>query len=316
MNFLWMEYFIAVAESGSIRSAARQLYITEQAVSEALRKLQKELNIDLFTPTRPRSLSPAGEVFYRYAQTTIRQKTAMLRELETLSVREQNTLRIGLPLQGCPPFLDDICQHFLAEHPQYQIKTVQMVSNTIADFRGADLYILPTPLENCTMPYAVIFQDRFCLAVRQDVLDGLFGQEVEAICRDVEAGGSMEPLSALTQICLKQDFMPAIEKRLGFHPKAEITAPTVLLAISLCLDGYGAMFTMERDFKIHLQAYPAEKRRGIRLIPLSYDASKLGMSIGYDKELTPVAALFLQGARDFFREDSPDPASAPDNGIL
>ena len=43
MNFLNFEYVLAIGRMGTIRGAAEELYISPQALSEHLKKLEKEL---------------------------------------------------------------------------------------------------------------------------------------------------------------------------------------------------------------------------------------------------------------------------------
>lgn len=63
MNFLSCEYFVAIYRAGSIRKAAGELFITQQALSGQLNKLERELGIQLMLRTTPVELTEAGEQF-------------------------------------------------------------------------------------------------------------------------------------------------------------------------------------------------------------------------------------------------------------
>ena len=60
MNFLSCEYFVAIYRAGSIRKAAGELFITQQALSGQLNKLERELGIQLMLRTTPVELTEAG----------------------------------------------------------------------------------------------------------------------------------------------------------------------------------------------------------------------------------------------------------------
>ncbi len=48
MNFIQLEYFRRVVESGSVTQASKALFITQPAVSKQIRLLEEELGCELF----------------------------------------------------------------------------------------------------------------------------------------------------------------------------------------------------------------------------------------------------------------------------
>ncbi|GAA1573913.1 LysR family transcriptional regulator [Actinomadura kijaniata] len=61
--------FVAVADAGSVREAARRLYVTESAVSAALAALARDLGVALVRREgRGLALTPAGTVYASYAR--------------------------------------------------------------------------------------------------------------------------------------------------------------------------------------------------------------------------------------------------------
>ena len=64
MNLNQLEYFCTAVECGSITKAAKKLFVTQPAISGAIRELEKEFSVILFSHTRNRlALSPDGERF-------------------------------------------------------------------------------------------------------------------------------------------------------------------------------------------------------------------------------------------------------------
>ena len=63
-----LRMFAVVMESPSLRVAADALFISQQALSSAIRELERQLGVELFSRSR-RSLTPtpAGEALYRGA---------------------------------------------------------------------------------------------------------------------------------------------------------------------------------------------------------------------------------------------------------
>ena len=69
MNFLNFEYMLTIARVGTIRGAAEALYISPQALSEHLKKLELEIGTPLFQRTKPLTLTEAGRQFLICAET-------------------------------------------------------------------------------------------------------------------------------------------------------------------------------------------------------------------------------------------------------
>lgn len=69
MEFKQLEMFVAVAEQRSVSRAAQQVFRTQQAVSMALAKLEKEVGDRLFhrNPPRQFELTRTGELLWQYA---------------------------------------------------------------------------------------------------------------------------------------------------------------------------------------------------------------------------------------------------------
>lgn len=65
MNDLQIDYFLAVADSGSFTRAAQKFYISQPAISRVISALERELGFPLFDRTNRRTtLTSAGKLFY------------------------------------------------------------------------------------------------------------------------------------------------------------------------------------------------------------------------------------------------------------
>ena len=116
-----IDVFVCVADTGSFTGAGERLHLTTSAVSKAITRLEKRLQVRLFERTTRRiALTEAGREFYRTC-------TGVLSHLEEaeLSLHENNNefkgrLRIDLSasygrLHVLPAILD-----FVKQHPQLE----------------------------------------------------------------------------------------------------------------------------------------------------------------------------------------------------
>ena len=109
MNLNQLEYFCAAVECGSITKAAKKLFVTQPAISGAIRELEKEFSVTLFSHTRSKlSLSEDGERFYERAERLFREVETAKMQLHDLGSSRQ-PVRVGIPPLWGPPFSRIFC---------------------------------------------------------------------------------------------------------------------------------------------------------------------------------------------------------------
>lgn len=96
--------FVAVADAGSFRSAARTLGYTQSAISHQVASLERRLGTRLFDRPGGRgriALTPHGELAYRHAQRVLGAAQALEADLTAALAGERGTVRIGISQSSC-----------------------------------------------------------------------------------------------------------------------------------------------------------------------------------------------------------------------
>ena len=66
MKIVQLEYFCMVSQYHSITQAAQKLYVTQPAISNAIKELEKEFSVNLFVRSKNHlTLTTEGELFYQ-----------------------------------------------------------------------------------------------------------------------------------------------------------------------------------------------------------------------------------------------------------
>lgn len=96
MTFSQLEIFILVAENQSFTLTAKQLGITQSAVSHALKSLEQHWKVCLFSRNQHKiELTTIGIQLLRYAQSILHTAQSMQQEAAAAHGVHQGTLRIG-----------------------------------------------------------------------------------------------------------------------------------------------------------------------------------------------------------------------------
>lgn len=122
MKIIQLEYFCAVTECHSITSAAQKLYVTQPAISNAIRELEKEFSVNLFLRSKNHlTLTNEGEMFYRKASAlleSIRQTSSQLYDLG----RQIIPVKIGIPPLLSTIFFPDMLLAFQEKYPDIPVE--------------------------------------------------------------------------------------------------------------------------------------------------------------------------------------------------
>ena len=98
--------FCTVARCGSLSHAARELYVSQPAISQSMHRLEYMLGCTLFTRTsRGITLTSEGRMLYSYADKAISLISAAEDKLNRMRTLQSGGLMIGAS--------DTLCQFFL-----------------------------------------------------------------------------------------------------------------------------------------------------------------------------------------------------------
>lgn len=78
MTLQQLKYVVAVADKGTISKASKELFVSQPSLTNAIRELEKEMNISIFNRTNKGTVvSQEGEKFLRYARQVLEQASLL-----------------------------------------------------------------------------------------------------------------------------------------------------------------------------------------------------------------------------------------------
>jgi DNA-binding transcriptional LysR family regulator len=114
--------FIALARTGSFTLAARELHLSQSAVSHSMKALERDVGCRLLDRMGKRVvLSQAGEQLLHHAEKIFREMGAARDSLAQLGKWGKGRLRIGASTAACEYILPAVLREFKESFPQYAI---------------------------------------------------------------------------------------------------------------------------------------------------------------------------------------------------
>ena len=169
VTFRMIEYMIALSEEGSFSRAAQRLYISQPALSQAIRRAEEELGVPLLEKGSHRlRLTPEGELFLREGRDLYSRREAMVRRLRELGGARKATLRFGISPFYSKYYLPLVQPYFARNFPDATIQVTEEISVNIEQMvleDQLDIGFVPREPENPRLHYEVLHVEEILLAV-------------------------------------------------------------------------------------------------------------------------------------------------------
>lgn len=259
-----MQYIYQVYQDGSFTKAAERLYLTQPALSMAVRQEEKNLGAALFDRSRrPLALTPAGEAYIRATERVKYLEADLGRELEDLRDVRTGRLHVGGTHYLNCFLLAELLAGFSRRYPGVQLEVSEDSSARLArrlEHREMDLIFSCAPELIERFEHQPAFYDHILLAVPSNV--PISGDLVQCTMSagDIQAGRHLSPLcfkvplgrfQELEFILLQKgnnlyDRSVRMFDEAGFAPKVKLALSQLVTAYRFADNGVGATFVSDR----------------------------------------------------------------------
>ena len=147
-----MEYVYAVYQKKSFSKAAESLHVSQPALSTAIRKIESELQLQLFDrSSSPIDLTPAGRYYIDSIEKIMRVEADMREHFARL-VRERRTvINVGTASFFCSYVLPELAEEFKREHPEVAVNLMEANSSEFAGLFASDVLDLCVSVDELDM---------------------------------------------------------------------------------------------------------------------------------------------------------------------
>lgn len=121
-NLSQYKIFYEVAKAGNISKAAKELYISQPAISKAISKLEDSLGLSLFTrSSRGVQLTSEGEILFEHTREAFDALDRGEQELKRIQEFDIGHLRIGVSNTLCKYILLPYLKTFIDQYPHMKV---------------------------------------------------------------------------------------------------------------------------------------------------------------------------------------------------
>ena len=164
MEIRQLKAFIAIAETKTFTAGAKQLNITQAAISMQIQQLEKEIGLPVFTRTSRRVIiTEAGETLLRRARRILREHDTALVEVAEIAGSEHGRLRVGsASAMFATAQLPKILEHLKTKFPSGEITVSSGTSLVLVEkimHNEIDVAFVSLPVDNANIVTEMLFSD-------------------------------------------------------------------------------------------------------------------------------------------------------------
>lgn len=257
---LYETYVFQVVKCGSLTNAAKELKISQPALSQGLNALEKEIGLKVFNRrTNPITLTPEGEMYYRHICRIEALNENFQKELTCYRQIMDNRVVIGAPavyvntvIAAAIKKLDDISISIRTAHLE---QLVELAENGKIDCFISTSEDIPEHFQK-----ELLFQEEIVLCVPEDTQ----GETLEELLQG--------RLITLESIFPLQQAVDAYLEKKQIWPKKKIIVDQVSEAVNLAEQGIGICFASRE----------ATEQKRVRTISVEIEGRNIYLA--YDKE--------------------------------
>lgn len=306
MNFTNLEYFMVAAEEMNFSRAAKRLFITQQALSKHIHKLEQHYGITLFDRTPPLTLTAAGQCLFENTQVILNMKREGDRKLQDIKDDRNGDLTIGVSYYRgnvmLPKILKQLSEQFPGTH--FHLSEGMLSSVTEDLYQGKlDLmigYQMPASRSVTSVP---LYTEYCIIAVPKQIFQTCFTQEQrEALLKQDRCSLSEFqhcPFIAMKPLTWMGATLEAYCRLQHIQLNTVVTLQNIRTAVDLCITGVGITVCPS----IYIEKHDLHgSAPDVLQFKLAYEPAHKTIAINYlkHKYQTKITKEFIRLARKIF----------------
>lgn len=279
-----LRYFMILSEELNYRRAAERLFITQPALSTAIKQLEQRFAVTLFIRnTRGVLLSDVGRAWLPRVHDVLRSADLAVDNLVNLAGARRDHLRIGYLIGTGADLLFRLIRQFESAYPEMSIEATEFdFSDPTAGLTDSktDVALIRPPVDLPGHHMVTLDSERWVACLPMD--HRLAGRERVGIEELLEDPIICAPESA----GMWRDYWMALESRGGRPPLIAGVAATYESEMTMVSRGLGISFTTESSARLY-------DRPGVTYVPIAKRPPSYTALVWNPQRLTPATEALV-----------------------
>jgi DNA-binding transcriptional LysR family regulator len=245
-----LEYFLIVAEEHSVTKSAQKVYISPQSMSSHIKRLEKQMGVELFSRKPFFMLTPEGQRLYDTLKKIQILENGIREEFSDSSKGESGVIKMGIDLTRGLALMKKVYPRFHEKYPNVAIEmTNDYTPNLLLWFCGGDLHFFIGTYwqENDELETILLKNETYRYVMSDKILKEHFGADWESWKNQFQNGVDMRQVADIPLIMphrpslMYQQIMNMLDER-RIKPNIIFQANAYYMNMELAAGGYAACF--------------------------------------------------------------------------
>jgi DNA-binding transcriptional LysR family regulator len=166
MELTQLRYFLRVCSDLNMTVSASKLYITQQALSKSIRRLEDELGVRLFVrESKGLRMTEYGKYFRKAVRNSVSILDNACTHLRMESGQLRTLLRVGV-INGCIDKLNRVCVMFTKENPYVDFEIFEQTDTMNQELlldKKLDMALVTGPVDDKRFDSHLLFETPWCM---------------------------------------------------------------------------------------------------------------------------------------------------------
>ncbi|MGL4936044.1 MAG: LysR substrate-binding domain-containing protein [Cetobacterium sp.] len=280
MDLNKLGYLLVISEEKSFSKAAKKLFISQPSLSQYVSNLETELGIKIFDRNKyPITLTSSGEVFIKNIKEMLNLKGKMLREINNYSIKNLNSLKIGISPFRSPYILPLILPEIKKFYPNIKLIIIEKTAKELEKLlekEEIDIALMSLPLTKKNLNFIKFYtEETFLITPKNDYYSTLSVKN-EISLKNLKTESFILPSKGIKI----REKINSLFYNNHFFPQIYLEIETQETILSLIKIGLGIGFTsnmslIHKDWKNDFYIFSLKEENIIRDFAIVYKKNRL-----------------------------------------